>query len=306
MSAATRERLFGFHHAFDSPVTLWITVAVAAVLFIAALIVWLLHAVGKTSAALHDELAKRVISWAVMAPLLLGPVLLGAAWTILGVGILSVLCYREFARATGFFRQRSLSFIVVLGIIGAGERDHVSDLAGDDAHLSGGGASLEDKRSGKFARASAVCPRRQSRQPSRCGCPWSDSAIAVGGQRFSHRGRRHFFHQAFLLNLCHGLDECAADLAKKLRSAFFGRIAGATASRRKRLHSISGRNAHARWHNGEIQAGTGATGRRNEGANRSVLLKRNFRVATCDSKFPVSEKGQSRDWIAARICRCQQ
>ncbi len=109
--------MFDFHRAFDSPVTLWITVAVAAVLILAALVIWLLHAMGKTSATLHDELVKRVVSWAVMAPLLLGPVLLGAAWTILGVGILSVLCYREFARATGFFRQRSLSIIVVLGII---------------------------------------------------------------------------------------------------------------------------------------------------------------------------------------------
>jgi phosphatidate cytidylyltransferase len=52
-----------------------------------------------------------------MTPLLLGPVLLGAAWTILAVAILSVLCYREFARATGFFRYRSLSIVVVLGII---------------------------------------------------------------------------------------------------------------------------------------------------------------------------------------------
>jgi phosphatidate cytidylyltransferase len=117
MNAAVRERLFDFHHAFDSPVTFWITIAVAAVLVLAALVIWLLHTIGKTSAALHDELIKRVVSWAVMAPVLLGPVLLGAAWTILGVGILSVLCYREFARATGFFRQRSLSIIVVLGII---------------------------------------------------------------------------------------------------------------------------------------------------------------------------------------------
>jgi phosphatidate cytidylyltransferase len=117
MTPAVRERLFGFQHAFDSPVTLWITVAVAGVLTIATLVVWLLHAMGKTSPTLHDELVKRVASWAVMAPLLLGPVLLGAVWTILAVGILSVLCYREFARATGFFRQRSLSIIVVLGII---------------------------------------------------------------------------------------------------------------------------------------------------------------------------------------------
>ena len=117
MNPATRERLFGFRHAFDSPVTLWITIAVIAALLIAALIIWLLHATGRTSDKLHDELVKRVVSWAVMAPLLLGPVLLGAAWTILAVAILSILCYREFARATGFFRHRSLSIVVVLGII---------------------------------------------------------------------------------------------------------------------------------------------------------------------------------------------
>ena len=117
MNPATRERLFGFRHAFDSPVTLWITVAVIAALLIAAFIIWLLHVTGRTSDKLHDELVKRVVSWAVMTPLLLGPVLLGAAWTILAVAILSILCYREFARATGFFRHRSLSIVVLLGII---------------------------------------------------------------------------------------------------------------------------------------------------------------------------------------------
>ncbi len=117
MSGATRERWFGLDHAFDSPVILWITVSVAAILIIAAAMIWLLHATGRTSDSLHDELVKRVVSWAIMAPLLLLPVLLGTACTILGVAVLSVLCYREFARATGFFRQRSLSIIVVLGII---------------------------------------------------------------------------------------------------------------------------------------------------------------------------------------------
>ena len=117
MNLITCERLFGFRHAFDSPVTLWITIAVIAALLIAAIITWLLHAAGRTSDKLHDELVKRVVSWAVMTPLLLGPVLLGAAWTILAVSILSILCYREFARATGFFRHRSLSIVVVLGII---------------------------------------------------------------------------------------------------------------------------------------------------------------------------------------------
>lgn len=113
----TQERLFGFRHAFASPVTLWITVAVIAAIVFAALVIWILHAINRTSPALHDELVKRVRSWAIMAPLLLGPVLLGAAWTILAVAILSILCYREFARATGFFRERSLSVVVVVGIL---------------------------------------------------------------------------------------------------------------------------------------------------------------------------------------------
>src|SRR5436305_7210474 len=116
MDPVTEERLFGFRHAFDSPVTLWITISVVAALGIASTIIWLLRALGRTNAKLHDELIKRVISWAVMIPLLLGPVLLGAAWTIAAVAILSVLCYREFARATGFFRYRSLSIVVVVGI----------------------------------------------------------------------------------------------------------------------------------------------------------------------------------------------
>src|SRR5207245_2656794 len=116
MDPIARERLFGFRHAFDSPVTLWVTIAVIAALLIASVIIWLLHTGGRTSDKLHDELVKRVVSWAIMTPLLLGPVLLGAAWTILAVAILSVLCYREFARATGFFRYRSLSIVVVLGI----------------------------------------------------------------------------------------------------------------------------------------------------------------------------------------------
>ena len=117
MDPVSTERLFGFRHAFDSPVTLWITIAVVAVLVIAAIMVRVLHALHRTDEKLHDELVKRVNSWAVMTPFLLAPVLLGAAWTILAVAILSVLCYREFARATGFFRYRSLSIVVMLGIL---------------------------------------------------------------------------------------------------------------------------------------------------------------------------------------------
>ena len=43
--------------------------------------------------------------------------LLGAAWTIAAIALMSLLCYREFARATGMFRQPAISSLVVLGIL---------------------------------------------------------------------------------------------------------------------------------------------------------------------------------------------
>src|SRR6266545_6230325 len=86
MSEITRERLFGFRHAFDDRVTL--------VLTLTALILFLL------------------------APLLIFiPILAGAFWTILAVVTLSFLCYREYARITGLFRERTISLIVVIGIL---------------------------------------------------------------------------------------------------------------------------------------------------------------------------------------------
>src|SRR5438874_9232487 len=104
MDPVTKERLFGFRHAFDSPVTLWITLSVLGALVIASIIIWLLRMLSRTSDKLHDELIKRVLSWAVMTPLQLGTVLLADAWTIAVVAILSVLCYVEFALASGVFR----------------------------------------------------------------------------------------------------------------------------------------------------------------------------------------------------------
>jgi phosphatidate cytidylyltransferase len=114
---STRERLFGYEHAFDNPVTLWITVGLAVVLAVAPIIFLVLSRLGKISPDLCQELFRRYYSWLVLVPLMLVPVLLGAAWTIAGVAILSLLCYREFARATGLFREKTISLVVVLGIL---------------------------------------------------------------------------------------------------------------------------------------------------------------------------------------------
>ncbi len=52
-----------------------------------------------------------------MVPLLVVPVLLGAAWSLVVFTVLSLLCFREFARATGLFREKLMSLLVVIGIL---------------------------------------------------------------------------------------------------------------------------------------------------------------------------------------------
>lgn len=117
MNAETSARLFGYEHAFAHPVTLWASVALALVLLACPVLILALAQRGAIGAGLKAELLRRYYSWLALVPLLLVPILLGAAWTILGVGALSILCYREFARATGLFREKIISLLVVVSVL---------------------------------------------------------------------------------------------------------------------------------------------------------------------------------------------
>ncbi len=116
MSDSTFDRLFGFRNAFDDPVTVWLTGVTVAILLVAPAIFVPLLRIKSVDAAGRSEIRKRYFSWLVITPLLILPVLAGAAATIIGVAILSLACYREYARATGLFRERAISATVVLGI----------------------------------------------------------------------------------------------------------------------------------------------------------------------------------------------
>ncbi len=105
MNEDTVQRLFGFADAFEHSVTTWITGTVITSLVAALIAVRALRAFGRLEKAPYVELIKRIRSWGVIAPLLIVPILLGGGWVILGVAILSILCYREYARATGLFRH---------------------------------------------------------------------------------------------------------------------------------------------------------------------------------------------------------
>ncbi|HLY10563.1 MAG TPA: phosphatidate cytidylyltransferase [Planctomycetota bacterium] len=112
-----QDRLWGASHAFDHPVAKWITIGVGVALVVALIIIGILSAAGVVKDPFRKELWKRTLAWAVLAPLMIVPVLLGAAWTILGVTLLSLACYSEFARATGLFREKLVSAVVGIGIL---------------------------------------------------------------------------------------------------------------------------------------------------------------------------------------------
>jgi phosphatidate cytidylyltransferase len=102
---------------FESPVARWGAVAAGVALLVAPLLTVVLerlHLLGDTTG---KDVWKRYFTWLVLAPVMLGAVLACPASAIAGVLLVSLLCYREFARATGLFRHLLMSVIVAGGII---------------------------------------------------------------------------------------------------------------------------------------------------------------------------------------------
>ena len=97
------------------PVTFWILVSVGGALAITPLIFLALEKAGRLTPALRTDLWTRYKSWLFLAPLMILPLVLGRLPAIAAVAVLGAMCYREFARATGLFRQRLVSALVALG-----------------------------------------------------------------------------------------------------------------------------------------------------------------------------------------------
>jgi phosphatidate cytidylyltransferase len=117
VNEATRQRLFGFTQAFEHPFLVWAAVAVVVVMVLAAGAIYLLARTGQIDKSHAAELWARWRSWVWLALAMLAPILLGAAWVMAAVLLLSLLTYREYSRGTGLFREKSISAVVVLGIL---------------------------------------------------------------------------------------------------------------------------------------------------------------------------------------------
>ncbi len=115
--SAIPSKLFDPPTMFDHPMTVGIVIAIVAALALAPLIIFGLDRSGRLGSESRRELWARYRTWLVLAPLMVGPILLGPGSTMIAVGVLGLLCHREFARATGLFRQRAISATVVVGII---------------------------------------------------------------------------------------------------------------------------------------------------------------------------------------------
>jgi len=113
----TAERLFDPRATLDEPIALGALVIIAAALVLTPLLTAILRRRGVIGEELAGELKLRTRSWAIIAPLVVGPILLGACWAMAMVLALSLLCYVEYARMVGLFRERRVSWTVLVGIV---------------------------------------------------------------------------------------------------------------------------------------------------------------------------------------------
>jgi phosphatidate cytidylyltransferase len=100
--------------ALDHPVVRAVAIAAAAGIAIGLLASL---ALKPRKPALARDIRVRTLTWIALALITFIPVIATRLSAILLFGALSLLCYREFARATGLFRWRLVSALVALGIL---------------------------------------------------------------------------------------------------------------------------------------------------------------------------------------------
>lgn len=104
--------------AFEHPVTRLVVLGVAGVLILSPVAYLALVRLGRLSPAVRHDLRQRYRTWLVLAPVMLAMVLWCPLSAMAAVCAASLLCFREYSRATGLFRHRRQSAIAAAGIVG--------------------------------------------------------------------------------------------------------------------------------------------------------------------------------------------
>jgi phosphatidate cytidylyltransferase len=103
--------------ALDDSFVRWTAGAIGLLIVVALALNALLRRGGVISIERAADAQRRTLAWLVIAPVVAVPILLGRGWTMLAVCLLSLACWREFARATGVFRERLVSVAVVIVVL---------------------------------------------------------------------------------------------------------------------------------------------------------------------------------------------
>lgn len=111
------ERLFDATQAFDHPVTTGIVVAIAIALASSSILLRGLRSAGKIAPETCKELLDRTRSWYYLAAAMIVPILLGAAWVCCFFFLLSLFCFREYARAMGLSTSSTSMYSLVAALV---------------------------------------------------------------------------------------------------------------------------------------------------------------------------------------------
>jgi phosphatidate cytidylyltransferase len=109
--------------ALQSEIFLTYAAIVGGILVFAGLLIAILRLTGRNVSSVWYTYR----GWLVMVPLVLGTIFLGRTATIVGVSLLAIFGFKEFARATGLYEDWWMTGLVYLGIILLGAASYVTD-----------------------------------------------------------------------------------------------------------------------------------------------------------------------------------
>lgn len=117
MNLEAAAHLWDVSSALAHPVALWIAAGIVVALVASLPAAWAMRRAGRMSEKTWQDVRVRCMTWCVIAPAVVVPIMLCAGAAMVMVCAVSLLCHREFARATGLFRERAMSALVVLGVL---------------------------------------------------------------------------------------------------------------------------------------------------------------------------------------------
>ncbi len=116
IDAQTKARWFDASSGWNDPILQKAGIIIGAIIVVAYVLTLVLSRAGKIRDTRRTELIQRINTWVIIVIAFGLPLVLGAFWTILFLLLLSIICYREFARMTGLFRSYMVSAAAVIGI----------------------------------------------------------------------------------------------------------------------------------------------------------------------------------------------